>query len=186
MRAAVIEAERVRLDALTPDDAEEVFRYCQDEDLQRWIPVPQPYTIEDAHYFVGPHVRSSEAGETLTIWAIRDERGLLGLIELRFEPLRSATVGFWLGSEHRGRGLMTEALRALIRYSFDEAGLGLTRLQWQSAVGNHASALVARRTGFRYEGSLRGAIEHRAERLDSWQGTLLVSDDRAQTDGWPL
>jgi len=186
MKAALIESERIRLDPLTPDDAEAIFVYCQDNELQRWIPVPLPYTMADAHYFVGPHARAAEAGDSLTIWAIRSEKRLLGLIELRFEPLKSATVGFWLGREHRGQGLMTEALQTLSEYALDEAGLGLTRLHWQSAVGNVGSALVARRSGFHFDGSLRGAIEHRNERVDAWQGTLLITDDRSQTDGWPL
>jgi RimJ/RimL family protein N-acetyltransferase len=186
MKAALIESERIRLDPLTPDDADAIYGYCQDDELQRWIPVPQPYTMADAHYFVGPHVRSSEAGDALTIWAIRDASGLLGLIELRFEPLRSATVGFWLGQRHRGRGLMTEALQALVEFAFDDAGLALTRLRWESAVGNYGSAFVARRSGFHYEGVSRRSIVHRDERLDSWQGTLLDTDDRSQADGWPL
>ena len=186
MKPAVIESERLVLDALTPDDAEAVFEYCQDEELQRWIPVPQPYTLADAHFFVGPHARTAEAGQTLTIWGIRDSTGLVGLIELRFEPLGSATVGFWLGQEHRGKRIMAEALTALVDFAFDPAGLALTRLHWECGVGNIASAKVAQRSGFHFEGVGRRSIVHRDERLDSWEASLLVTDDRQPDGGWPL
>ena len=186
MKPAVIESERLVLDALTPDDAGAVFDYCQDDELQRWIPVPQPYTMADAHFFVGPHARTAEAGQTLTIWGIRDATGLVGLIELRFEPLASATVGFWLGRAHRGQRIMAEALGALVDHAFDPAGLGLTRLHWDCGVGNIASARVARRCGFRFEGVGRRSIVHRDERLDSWEASLLATDDRAVDESWPL
>jgi len=186
MKSARLESERLVLDALTPDDAQAVFEYCQDDDLQRWIPVPQPYALTDATYFVGPHARSAEASNALTIWAIRSEGRMLGLIELRFEPLKSATVGFWLGRPHRGSGIMTEALQTLVEFAFEPDGLGLTRMHWESGVGNYASAIVARRAGFHFEGVSRGSIVHRDERLDSWEATLLASDDRSFDDGWPL
>ena len=186
MKPAVIESERLVLDALTPDDADAVYAYCQDDELQRWIPVPQPYTMADAHFFVGPHARAAEAGQSLTIWGIRDASGLLGLIELRFEPLASATVGFWLGEAHRGKRIMPEALTALVEYAFAADGLGLTRLHWECGVGNYSSAKVARRAGFRFEGVSRGSIVHRNERLDSWEATLLSTDERGSAEGWPL
>jgi len=186
MKPAVIETERLVLDALTPDDADAVYEYCQDDELQRWIPVPQPYTMADAHFFVGPHARAAGAGQTLTIWGIRDSTGLVGLIELRFEPLASATVGFWLGEAHRGKHIMPEALSALVEYAFDPAGLRLTRLHWECGVGNVASAKVARSAGFQFEGVSRGSIVHRSERLDSWEASLLAGDARELAGGWPL
>lgn len=188
MKPTRLQSPRLVLDGLTPDDALAVFEYCQDDELQRWIPVPQPYGMNDANYFVGPHARTAEGSQAITIWAIRGEVGLLGLIELRFEPLRSATVGYWLGAPHRGHGIMTEALNTIIDFAFDSAGLGLTRLHWDSAVGNVGSAIVARRTGFVFEGVSRASIVHRDERLDSWEATLLATDDRGQSDrnGWPV
>lgn len=186
MRSPLIETGRLSLAPFTAADAGAVHDYCQDPELQRWVPLPVPYSRADAEYFVGGYATDAASSPALTLWSIRSEAGVVGAIELRHEPLASATVGFWLGQPHRGRGIMTEALGALVEYSFEEAGLVLRRLHWESAVGNIASATVARRNGFQFEGVSRRSIIHRGERIDSWQATLLVDDAREAQPGWPL
>lgn len=187
MISPTIRSERLSLEALLPTDGDAVFRYCQDVEVQRWVHVPSPYTRADAEYFVTAYAADAASSPTLTLWGIRGEAGdLLGVIELRHEPLRSATVGYWLGREHRGQSLMTEALQTLVEYAFDPEGLGLDRVHWESFVGNYASALVARRSGFRFEGTLRRSVVHRDTRVDTWHATLLAGDDRETQDGWPL
>jgi RimJ/RimL family protein N-acetyltransferase len=182
----MIRSERLTLDAVLPSDLDAVLEYCVDDELQRWVPLPSPYERSDAEFFTGSYAAS--AGTTFGLWAIRLAPGapLLGAIELRFEPLNSATVGFWLGKPHRGQGIMTEALQTLVEYAFDEQGLGLTRLHWQAVTANWASAIVARRNGFRFEGVSRGALVHRDIRVNSWEASLLATDERVETEGWPL
>jgi RimJ/RimL family protein N-acetyltransferase len=191
MHTPTLETERLLLDSLTERDEDAVYRYCQDAELQRWVPVPIPYLRASARFFVGAYAKDASVSPTLTLWAIRSRDilsgGILrGVIELRLEPLGSATVGFWLGRDHRGQGIMTEALQALVEYAFEEAGLGLTRLHWESLVGNYGSAIVARRAGFQFEGVSRQSLVHRDIRVDSWQAVLLRSDSREPTEGWPL
>jgi RimJ/RimL family protein N-acetyltransferase len=186
MHTPTLETERLLLDSLTERDEDAVYRYCQDEELQRWVPVPIPYQRASARFFVGAYAKDASASPTLILWAIRSDGILRGVIELRLEPLGSATVGFWLGRDHRGQGIMTEALQAVVEYAFEEAGLGLTRIHWESLVGNYASAIVAQRAGFQFEGVSRQSLVHRDIRVDSWQAVLLRSDSREPTEGWPL
>lgn len=201
MKSPLIASERLQLDAFEPTDAAAVHEYCDDVELQRWVPVPAPYTRADAELFTGQYARDAAATAAFTLWAIRAKTGtasdgtagdgtsgteLVGAIELRFEPLKSATVGFWLGARHRGSGIMSEALGMLVDHAFDELGFDLDRLHWESLVGNNPSAAVARKAGFHFEGVSRRSLIHRGERVDSWQAVLLASDDRRPTDGWPL
>jgi RimJ/RimL family protein N-acetyltransferase len=186
MKTPRIDSERLVLDALTSDDAEAVFRYCQDAELQRWVPIPVPYDRASAEFFTGPYSLDAATSKSFTLWAIRASGALVGAIELRHEELGSASVGYWLGHEHRGRGIMTEALGILIEYAFDEAGFALQRMHWQAVVGNYASGIVARRNGFTFEGTGRGALPFRGKRVDAWQATLLADDSRDPVDGWPL
>jgi len=194
MTPPTIRSSRLQLDAVVPSDASTVLEYCVDEELQRWVPLPVPYTLSDAEYFTGTYAAS--AGSTFALWAIRLAAGgspgaqlrapLLGAIELRFEPLGSATVGFWLGKPHRGQGIMTEALATIIDYAFDPQGYDLSRLHWEAVAGNWASAIVARRNGFTYEGMQRQSLVHRESRVDSWQASLLRGDPDTFAEGWPL
>jgi len=186
MTAPTIRSTRLHLDAVVPGDVAAVLEYCVDEELQRWVPLPVPYQLSDAEYFTGTYAAS--AGATFALWAIRLAPGgpLVGAIELRFEPLGSATVGFWLGKPHRGQGIMTEALATIVEYAFDPQGYDLTRLHWEAVAGNWASAIVARRNGFTYEGTQRQSLVHRTSRVDSWQASLLRGDPTTFSEGWPL
>lgn len=187
MITPTIRSERLTLDALLPSDGDAIYRYCQDVEVQRWVHIPSPYTRPDAEYFVTAYAADAATSTALTLWAIRDQGGsLLGVIELRHEPVASATVGYWLGKEHRGQSIMSEALSTLMEYAFDPLGLGLDRVHWESFIGNTGSAIVARRAGFHFEGTMRQSAVHRDRRLDTWHATLLKGDDREIQDGWPL
>lgn len=65
----------------------------------------------------------------------------------------AAYLGYQLDREAVGGGLMTEALRATIRYCFDE--LNLHRLMANYVPTNERSARVLRRLGFVVEGYAR-------------------------------
>ena len=187
MISSPIRSERVTLDALVPSDAEAIYHYCQDAEVQRWVHVPSPYTRPDAEYFVTTYATDASTSSALTLWGIRSPDGaLLGVIELRHEPVGSATVGYWLGHEHRGQGIMSEAVQILVEYAFDPMGLDLRRIHWESFIGNYGSAIVARRNGFHFEGTMRQSTVHRGSRVDTWHASLLSSDDRELHDGWPL
>ncbi|MFP7759678.1 GNAT family N-acetyltransferase [Marisediminicola sp. LYQ134] len=186
-----LETERLVLDAVVPSDAPRIAEFCQDPELQRWVPVPQPYTLDHATSFATDYASSSRSGrhpasDGVVLWAIRLEGELAGVIELRLEPVRSATVGFWLARSRRRARLMDEALAAVIDLGFDPTALDLQRIHWQAVAGNVPSAMIARRAGFRFEGTARKSMVHRDERVDAWQASLLRSDPRSRAGGWPL
>ncbi|MFC7306272.1 GNAT family N-acetyltransferase [Streptomyces monticola] len=81
---------------------------------------------------------------------------VLGNVTLNspYWPNRSATVGYWVLPEARGRHVASRGLALVADWSF---GIGLHRLALDHAVGNAASCRVAERCGFVYEGTLRGA-----------------------------
>jgi ribosomal-protein-alanine N-acetyltransferase len=64
-----------------------------------------------------------------------------------------AELGYVLSREHWGRGLMPEAVRAVIRFGFGR--MGLNRVQARCIAENVASARVMEKAGMAYEGTLR-------------------------------
>ena len=64
-----------------------------------------------------------------------------------------AELGYVLSREHWGRGLMPEAVRAVIRFGFGR--MGLNRVQARCIAENAASARVMEKAGMTYEGTLR-------------------------------
>ena len=111
--------------------------------------------------------------------AARDERRLYGLYvdgELvggtlfRVFDLSCSTceVGVWLSADVRGRGLVTEAVQAMIDWAMDVRGMH--RVEWRCSPDNTASSAVAKRLGMRLDGVLRESFPHRgrAEDVEVW------------------
>ena len=92
------------------------------------------------------------------IWYRGDLAGVLGVHRITRRD-RVASLGYWLGEEYHGKGLMTRAGRAVIAHLFGE--LGLNRVEIRCAAGNRRSAAVAERLGFRHEATLRQACWER-------------------------
>ena len=68
--------------------------------------------------------------------------------------VRRFEIGYWCRSSCTGQGFVSEAVRALNRVAFDQ--LGARRIEVRMDSGNERSRWVAERTGFTFEGVLRG------------------------------
>ncbi|HEV7183582.1 MAG TPA: GNAT family N-acetyltransferase [Leifsonia sp.] len=191
----VLTGPRVVLSIPGESDVDRIAEVCQDATVARWTTIPVPYSRADAEGFVFDLVTGGWARGTNCTWAIRSEpRGLLkGMIGLDGIGDGQAEVGYWLAPDARGRGLMTEAAALVVEYAFAAEsslsvappGLGLQRLVWHAYIGNAASASVARRAGFHYEGLRRLGGLQRGIRLDDWQAGLLRDDPREPASDWP-
>lgn len=96
---------------------------------------------------------------------IRVDGEIAGAATARIEPHNKvATLGYWIASDHQGRGLVTRAVAALLDVVFTE--YDVARATIDTAVANTRSRAVAERLGFTLEGTLRGAQEHGTERRD--------------------
>lgn len=74
-----------------------------------------------------------------------------------------AQFGYWLGAGARGRGLATRAVTLMTGWMFE---LGAARVFLTIQAENAASAAVARRAGFSFEGTLRAEGVWRGQRQD--------------------
>jgi len=79
--------------------------------------------------------------------------GGLTLGNVRRGVMQIATLGYWLGAPHVGRGYMSEAVRLIIPHAFGQ--LRLHRLEAASMPSNTTSIRVLERTGFVREGLAR-------------------------------
>lgn len=140
-----------------PTDVQAVYEACQDPDIARFIPIPQPYTPEDGAWFVAHAAEESATGPSAH-FAIVDPSTdrLLGSIS-RHGPNaptgHRAMFGYWLAREARGKGLATRALRLIVDWTM--ATTGVIRFELYTDVANERSGRVAVRAGFEPEGIRR-------------------------------
>jgi RimJ/RimL family protein N-acetyltransferase len=154
------------------EDAPAVCEACQDEEIQRWMPIiPRPYTMEDALAFVrddiglGPHQ-----------FAVSLDGLVVASVGLRLEQFQKAEVGYWCARPARGRGLVPRAVRLVCSYAFSE--LGIERMQVTFDPENVASRRVAEKLGFRREGLLRSYMRNPdGTRRDALMYSLLPGEE---------
>jgi RimJ/RimL family protein N-acetyltransferase len=185
-----LRTERLVLSPPTIDDVDAITEACQDEAVQRWTTVPSPYGHDSAENFVSAFVPAGWEAGTARTWAVRarGEDGpteLVGMIGVEGIHDGAGEIGYWLAPAGRGRGLMSEAVSAVLDYAFDPDGAALVRVQWRAYRGNRPSARVARLAGFRFEGLRRLGAAGRSGREDEWTAALLATDPHSPADGWP-
>jgi ribosomal-protein-serine acetyltransferase len=134
--------------------AEETFRLVDRnrEHLEPWLPwINGTRTVEGPMEFIRSSLAQYAKGESL-VAGIFVEGKLAGVISyVRIDPSnRSALIGYWIGKEHQGKGLVTRACAALIDHGFGE--LGLNRIVIRAATDNLRSQAVPQRLGFVREG----------------------------------
>ncbi|GAA2527779.1 GNAT family N-acetyltransferase [Winogradskya humida] len=160
MQTPDLRVDELRIRPWHLDDADAMVRACQDPERHRWSPeLPWPYGKEHAEGFIREH-------DGLHL-AIFDEHDLVGSVALHSidEDAGTAEIGYWSAPWARGRRVTERAGRALLRWAFDE---GLTRIDWKSRIGNHASRLPALRMGFTIIGIRPGDKKRPAQ----WVGAL--------------
>lgn len=145
-------------------DAEQLYKLTDRnrEHLRRWLPwVDSSKTLKDTEGFIEYTLKQLAAGDGLQvgIWSGTELAGVIGFNRVDHAN-NQAWIGYWLGEEFQGRGLMTKACRSIVDYGFKE--LGFNRIAICCAVANDRSRKVAERVGATQEGILR-----QGERLPS-------------------
>jgi [ribosomal protein S5]-alanine N-acetyltransferase len=138
----------------TTADAESLQRHANNRNVSIHLRdrFPFPYELENARTFLG-----WLAGQpSPTVWAIEvggEAVGGIG-IELRSDVERvSAEIGYWLGEQVWGRGVATEALRAVTADAFTR--YDLTRIFAVPFADHVASIRVLEKAGYEREGVMR-------------------------------
>ena len=151
--------ERILLRPYRNEDAAAVWEAVEAsrEHLKRWMPWVQDHSRLE---FSQEYVRKMQAKWTLRedfpmgIWRLSDGRllGACGVHRIDWS-VPAMESGYWLRPDAEGQGFTTEAVRLLMRFSFDH--LRAERLEIRCDAQNTRSAAVPTRLKFAHEATLR-------------------------------
>lgn len=160
------DTERLRLRPILEADLEPTWAYWRLPEVTRWLPAA-PADL-DAHAR-----RILDPGRTPHTLVVEHEGGVVGELMLRVDDAwaqaevveaareQHAEVGYVMHPDAGGRGLATEAVRALVAIALDPTGLGVQRVSAELFSENLASARLLERVGLRRESQVRGDALHR-------------------------
>lgn len=151
-----LETGRLLIRKLRLDDAPAMLAMLSDPETVRYWGRPVMTELQQAEQYTRENLRWMEDGHCL-YWGIEDKSsgqmiGTCTLFKLDINN-RRGEIGYLLNRAYWHRGLMSEALRSVIDYAFDE--LGLHRLEADTDPENAASIHLLENFGFQREGLFR-------------------------------
>jgi ribosomal-protein-alanine N-acetyltransferase len=173
-----LQTKRLLLDQFRPEDQGFVFKALSHPDVIIHYGVEYhtlEATKEQMNYFEDLYkqkvgiwwkILDKERGEAL---------GGIGMNNYQKQHNR-AEIGYWLLPEYWGKGIVAEALEAMVDYLFRE--WGLHRLEAVVEAGNSNSSRVLERAGFTYEGTMRDFEIKKGKYISLLMFSLLATDKR--------
>ncbi len=149
--------QELRLYPASVDFAKPLFQLiaAQRDYLRRHLPWADEVTSEqDMRRILRQDIQFNRGGQKLTTY-IRYRAEAAGAVSLvRIDKIhKKAEIGYWLREDLQGQGIMTQCVERLIFYVFKTTDI--QRLYMQISSENKASLALARRIGFKHEGTLR-------------------------------
>ena len=163
----IIETDRLILRPIVETDAEDIYEYSQNPDVgihAGWKPhesLKETKEIMPEIFLDKPHIFGM---------VLKENHKLVGTVGLLPDPKRKnpqvLMLGYALGKDWWGRGLMTEAAKAVIGYGFNE--VKLSAISSCCYPYNKRSSNVMKKCGFLYEGTLKQCdVRYDGKVLDS-------------------
>ena len=145
---------RVRL-----EDAAGMFEYASDPEVTRELTWQSHRTTEDSKEFLNYVMGKYGRGE-VSEWGIvlRENNKFIGMCGFVWWLPQHAKgeIGYVLSRKYWGRGLMAEAVGAVMDFGFDK--MKLRRFQARCNEANTGSERVMQKCGMKYEGLTRDAV----------------------------
>ncbi|MCZ2260744.1 GNAT family N-acetyltransferase [Sporosarcina sp. G11-34] len=140
-------------------DAESVFELTNNsrDYLREWLPWLDITTkLEDTKGFINICLKGYFENKSMnTVILFKGEIvGIAGFNEINWSN-KTAYIGYWLGEEFQGNGIMTKVASTLTDYAFNE--LNLNKVEIRVAEENEKSRVIPERLSFVKEGSIRQA-----------------------------
>jgi [ribosomal protein S5]-alanine N-acetyltransferase len=172
-----LETERLILRSLDLKDAPLVYDYMQTRDIAyNTLLIPYPYPVGAAEEWINRTLDNMGNGEDFNFALARKTDGLfMGVIGIGSDPEhKRAEIGYWLGKPHWSQGFMSEALRRVLDFGFDD--LDLNRIYAGYFTRNPASRRVMEKAGMTYEGTARQNVLKWGEFVDVGSCSILRSE----------
>lgn len=149
--------EQIQLKLINQKDADEIFALIDSNRayFREWLGwLDGTKEVADTYKFISLNLHKYADGAGIDT-AIVYEGEIVGKVTIHQidTSTKTAHIGYMLGEQFTGKGIMTKAVQAMMRIAFEE--LGMNKIEIQAAVGNAKSRAIPERLGFTKEGISR-------------------------------
>ncbi len=156
-------------------DRENLVQNGNNPKVARWITdlFPSPYSVEDADNWI-THCSEQSLKSDFAITLDDNVIGGIGCYTLQNEHRLVGEVGYWLGENYWGEGILTELLPHFVQWLFENRKL--ERIEAAVFAPNSGSARVLEKSGFTFEGTLRSRVVKNGELFDTKSYSILKNE----------
>ena len=172
-----IETNRLILRRATSRDADAMFRnWTSDAEVTKYLTWPTHQTIDTTQMVVNSWVAEYEKADYYHWMIILKEinEPIGSLLATTVGRAESAHIGYCIGKTWWHKGIVAEALHAVIAFLFEE--VGYHRIEAMHDPNNPNSGAVMRKCGMRYEGTSRASDRNNQGICDAAHYAILRSE----------
>ena len=134
--------------------------------------LPYPYTEQDGIEFISAML-SADRNDIFAFAITIDDKAIGSIGAFRQDNIhkQTAELGYYIGEDYWGKGIMTEAVKQICEFVFSKSDI--IRIYAEPFAYNTASCRVLEKAGFQYEGTLRKNAVKNGKVLDMKMYSLL-------------
>ena len=172
--------ERLILRQFIEIDAEETFNnWCNDDAVTKYLTCPTHKDINVTKTVLGSWIKSYENIEfyqwTILLKAEKSVIGSISVVNYSNEN-EHCEIGYCIGRKYWGKGITTEALKAVILFLMEE--VGFERIAAIHYKENILSGKVMEKAGMKYEGRRRNFHKNKAGKFADCESYAIIKEDR--------
>ena len=168
--------EKVTLSPLKSSDADAITQHINDEEIHKnTLSIPFPYHKEDAEKFLSMALKFEDENGKQREWAIRFKGQLIGCIGLLYNHginTHKSEIGYWLGEKYWRKGIMTLAIKKIIKYGFET--WDIVKIYAKPFSNNRASQNTLMKAGMKLEAKLKNAIFKNEQLQDEYIYSIIA------------
>ena len=174
----LIETPRLILRMAQMTDAEPMFRnWASDPEVTKFLTWPTYQSIDSAYTILDIWIKEYEKPDfyqwMIELKEIAEPIGSISVVRHR-DDIAEAEIGYCIGQSWWHKGIMTEALTAVMQFLFTE--VGMNRIEAKHDINNPHSGGVMQKCGMKYEGTSRASDRNNQGICDMVHYAILRSD----------
>ena len=160
-----LQTQRLILRKISNEDAEDLFQLRNNDDAMKYINKARPQSIDETKELIA---KMNDISQRIQ-WAItsKEDDKLIGTIgyHVIYKEHHRAEIGYMLHPAQWGKGIMSEAIAAVLDFGFNH--IGLHSIEARINPINKASSKILLKHAFEKEGYFKQSFFYQGTYIDS-------------------
>lgn len=180
-----LQTPRLILRKMEIDDAQDMFEYASDPEVSKFTLWEPHRSIEDSKTFL-ECVNKSYENKLIENWGIvyKENNKFIGTCGYFkwYTDHALAEIQYALSRQYWNKGIMTEAVREVLRFGFTK--MGLNRIEAKCVTANTGSERIMQKAGMKFEGIMRECVHAKGAFYDCKSYAILKKDWQQNVAAW--